>query len=81
MTESPVESRCSVCGLAAPPMLLQHCFNCGEDFHLNPYSNRDGIDCGEAMMMEDNGAEFGVDYFCEPCVLKMLEKAGFPRVR
>ncbi len=56
---------CGICGLEADPVLLQMCFRCDSLYHLNPYSNREGIDCGDAVI----GPELGVYYYCTPCLV------------
>ena len=67
------DTRCAVCGLEDDPVLLARCFRCGETFHLNPYSNRPGRDCGDAILGE---VEMGVHYYCNPCLEAMNVEAG-----
>ncbi len=67
MTEPDLASRCGICGLDAAPVLLQQCFRCSTRFHLNP-TNRAGIDCGDAVLGSVPGMEFGVEYYCTPCI-------------
>ncbi len=68
MPESPDRDHCDVCGQAAPPRLLEHCFRCGGSFHFDPY-RRDATDCGVAELGEDNNhSDFLVDYLCNTCV-------------
>lgn len=55
---------CEICDETAETELLQECFECGRTFHLNPYNNRPGKDCGDALI----GASFGVHYYCTPCL-------------
>jgi len=55
---------CGICGVGAEPVLLQMCFRCDTQYHLNPYSNREGVDCGDAII----GPELGVYYYCAPCL-------------
>ncbi|MFA7248434.1 MAG: hypothetical protein WC273_02265 [Dehalococcoidia bacterium] len=58
------DGRCDVCGVEAEPVLLHACFRCDAKYHLNPYSNVDGIDCGDAVL----GPEEGLFYYCAPCL-------------
>ncbi|HET6549977.1 MAG TPA: hypothetical protein VFG79_16050 [Solirubrobacter sp.] len=59
------ETTCAVCGgHEADPALLSRCFECGATFHLNPYSDRPGIDCGDAVI----GPSMGVYFLCRPCL-------------
>ncbi|MQA00894.1 MAG: hypothetical protein GEU80_16500 [Dehalococcoidia bacterium] len=44
--------------------LLSPCYGCGSMFHLNPYSNREGIDCGDAIL----GETLGVHFYCQRCL-------------
>lgn len=62
--------RCGICGLEAPPVLLQVCQRCDVRFHLNPSAARAGIDCGDALL----GPDPGVDYFCHPCLQAIHEE-------
>ncbi len=61
---------CGICGLDAEPVLLQMCFRCDVQYHLNPYSNREGIDCGDAII----GPELGVYYYCSPCLVAINDE-------
>lgn len=61
---------CGICGLDAEPVLLQMCFRCDTQYHLNPYSNREGIDCGDAII----GPELGVYYYCAPCLVAINDE-------
>lgn len=63
-------NRCGICELEADPILLQMCFRCDTNFHLNPYNTTDGIDCGDAVV----GEEMGVYYYCGPCLVAMNEE-------
>jgi hypothetical protein len=64
MSESGA-GRCAVCGETVDDRaLLANCFDCAEDYHLNPYSNRPGIDCGDAMI----GETLGVHFYCNRCL-------------
>ncbi len=57
--------RCSVCeAVESDPALLSDCFSCGERFHLNPYSNREEKDCGDAWI----GLSLGVEFHCGRCI-------------
>ena len=59
---------CAVCGDdEASAELLAECFECGASYHLNPYNNRPGRDCGDAII----GETLGVHYYCEPCLVAM----------
>jgi hypothetical protein len=61
---------CGICGVGAEPVLLQMCFRCDVQYHLNPYSNREGIDCGDAII----GPELGVYYYCSPCLVAINDE-------
>lgn len=63
---------CGICGLEAEPLLLQVCFRCDVSYHLNPYSNREGIDCGDAII----GPELGVYYYCAPCLVAINDEVN-----
>ena len=58
------EDRCAICGEQAEAALLQECFHCGRTFHLNPYNNQPGQDCGDALI----GESLGVHYLCDICI-------------
>lgn len=63
---SPTE--CSVCHQPEPDArLLQICLECGEPFHLNPRTDLDVRDCGDAWI----GESLGVEYYCQPCIDRM----------
>ncbi len=64
------DDACGICGVAAEPVLLQMCFRCDTLYHLNPYSNVEGIDCGDAVI----GAELGLYYYCSPCIVAINEE-------
>lgn len=64
------DDQCGICGLAAEPVLLQMCFRCDTLYHLNPYSNVAGIDCGDAII----GTELGLYYYCSPCIVAINEE-------
>ena len=66
------DDNCGICGLEAAPVLLQLCFRCDVSYHLNPYSNRDGIDCGDAII----GPELGVYYYCSPCLVAINDEVN-----
>lgn len=58
-------TRCAICDALEPDAtLLSDCFDCGAWFHLNPYSNRPGVDCGDAML----GDTLGVHFYCQRCI-------------
>ena len=63
---------CGICGVGAEPVLLQMCFRCDVQYHLNPYSNREGIDCGDAII----GPELGVYYYCAPCLVAINDEVN-----
>ncbi len=64
-------NRCEICGREEPDArLLEACSECGVTFHLNPRSDVEGIDCGDAVI----GPELGVYFFCQRCI----ERAGGP---
>lgn len=57
--------RCSVCdAVESDPALLSDCYSCGQRFHLNPYSNREERDCGDAWI----GETLGVEFHCGRCI-------------
>lgn len=61
---------CGICELEAEAVLLQMCFRCDVTYHLNPYSNVEGIDCGDAII----GPELGVYYYCAPCLVAINDE-------
>lgn len=67
-----LDPNCGICGLVAEPTLLQACFRCDVTFHLNPYANVEGIDCGDAVI----GLELGVYFYCTPCLGAMNDEAN-----
>ncbi len=70
MSEQSAEGkryRCEVCGREEETRLLQSCFECGADFHLNPRNDVDGIDCGDAWI----GESLGVHFYCQRCIDRM----------
>jgi hypothetical protein len=63
-----IPTACTVCGQAeADPRLLQFCFECGNAFHLNPRTDVEGRDCGDAWI----GESLGVEYYCQTCIDRM----------
>ncbi|MCC6236937.1 MAG: hypothetical protein IT299_05105 [Dehalococcoidia bacterium] len=65
MTMTGDPATCSVCGqLEVDPRNVQQCFNCGNDFHLNPRNDVPGIDCGDAWI----GESLGLEYYCQVCI-------------
>ncbi len=59
------DERCSVCeAIETDAALLSDCYSCGERFHLNPYSNREELDCGDAWI----GPSLGVEFHCGRCI-------------
>jgi hypothetical protein len=72
MTTSESLTGCSVCGRAEPDArLLQDCFECGNPFHLNPRTDIDGQDCGDAWI----GETLGVEYYCQTCIDRLQAHA------
>ena len=72
MTEETASAdRCEICGEPDAPEYLQECFQCGRTFHLNPYNNQPGRDCGDALI----GESLGVHYLCELCLQAMNDEA------
>lgn len=65
-TEPPAPGvRCAICdGVEADARLIATCYDCGQPFHLNPYSDREGIDCGDAVL----GENLGLYLLCNPCL-------------
>jgi predicted nucleic acid-binding Zn-ribbon protein len=63
--------RCEICGEDGAAELLQDCFHCGRRYHLNPYNNQPGKDCGDAVI----GASLGVHYLCDVCLEELSEEA------
>ena len=59
--------RCAVCGREEETPLLQRCFECGADFHLNPRNDVDGIDCGDVWI----GDMLGGRFYCQRCIDRM----------
>lgn len=65
MTADAPGTRCAVCLAMEPDAArISVCYDCGEPFHLNPYSNREGIDCGDAVLGENQGLYL----FCRRCL-------------
>ncbi len=57
--------RCEICAREeTDARLLEMCSECGVNFHLNPRSDVEGIDCGDAVI----GPELGVYFFCQRCI-------------
>jgi predicted nucleic acid-binding Zn-ribbon protein len=70
VTEQTLD-RCVICGETEPDRrLLSQCFGCGQRYHLNPYSNQPGKDCGDAVL----GEEFGLFYYCETCLVDVNDE-------
>lgn len=79
MPDTPEALTCAVCSEAAESAVwLSECFDCGRPFHLNPYNNQPGKDCGDAMF----GAEsVGIETRCGDCLSakqRLLEAAVGP---
>lgn len=70
MTNAPTNdqapgARCAICdAVELDAVLISTCYDCGDPFHLNPYSNRPGIDCGDAVL----GENLGLYFFCQRCL-------------
>lgn len=67
MSETTPEQvqRCAVCGEDEPDAaLLELCFSCNEQFHLNPRNDVEGIDHGDAWI----GPTLGVYFYCQSCI-------------
>lgn len=66
---------CAICGeQELDRRLLHECFNCYRLYHLNPYANQPGKDCGDAVI----GEEFGLYYYCEQCLQEMAAMPNAP---
>ena len=62
---APADLTCAVCGeTAEAATLLAECFECDRWFHLNPYSNQPGKDCGDAVI----GPTDGIETTCNECI-------------
>ena len=61
-------SSCIVCAEESEQGVMAVCFRCGEWYHLNPYQNRPGKDCGIAAISDE---ESGIDYYCNNCIEEM----------
>lgn len=62
---APTDLTCAVCNEPAEDAAqLAECFECSRWYHLNPYSNQPGKDCGDAMI----GATDGVETICNDCI-------------
>ncbi len=67
-------ARCAICDVVeADVRLISTCLDCGRPFHLNPYSNREGTDCGDAVL----GENLGLYFFCNLC-LDERNRAAMP---
>jgi len=72
MTADAPVTRCAICGLDEPDArLLARCFDCGSWFHLNPRSDVEGIDCGDAWI----GESLGITTYCSTCIDRRQEEA------
>jgi len=73
MTTPPSDAlTCAVCGEAAESAIwLSECFRCVRPFHLNPYNNQPGKDCGDAVL----GGDAGVETYCNDCTEAELRAA------
>ena len=67
MNTSRTDLTCHICGeTESDPQLLIDCTGCGSFFHLNPFQNREGKDCGNVMAGEfDNPV---LQFFCNRCL-------------
>lgn len=62
---APTDLTCAVCNEPAEEVAyLSECLACSRWFHLNPYSNRPGKDCGDAMI----GQTDGIETTCNDCI-------------
>ena len=61
------ELTCAICGeTEEDPQLLMDCNSCGSFFHLNPFQNREGKDCGNVLPGDlDNPV---LQFFCNRCL-------------
>ncbi|MSQ35732.1 MAG: hypothetical protein EXR63_01110 [Dehalococcoidia bacterium] len=65
---------CTVCNEPEPPpALLSECFGCAQPYHLNPYANRPGKDCGDAWIGDD---ALTLQFFCQRCIDRARQQAG-----
>ncbi|MEX1022145.1 MAG: hypothetical protein WD058_03255 [Dehalococcoidia bacterium] len=66
MTYPVSDLTCAVCEETAESAeWLSECLECRRPFHLNPYNNRPGRDCGDALL---GGESSGVETFCSDCL-------------
>lgn len=57
--------RCEICGVVETNGdLISQCFGCQRNFHLNPRSDTEGIDCGDALI----GPALGIEFYCQDCI-------------
>lgn len=62
---APDTLTCAVCDADAESVHhLSECFECARWFHLNPYSNQPGQDCGDASI----GPTDGIETYCNDCI-------------
>jgi len=62
---APTDLTCAVCEEPAQEVAhLAECLECSRWFHLNPYSNRPGKDCGDAVI----GMGDGIETNCNDCI-------------
>ena len=72
MTADAPVTRCAICGLDEPDeRLLARCFDCGSWFHLNPRSDVEGLDCGDAWI----GESLGITTYCSTCIDRRQQEA------
>lgn len=72
MTADAPVTRCAICGLDEPDArLLSRCFDCGSWFHLNPRSDVEGLDCGDAWI----GESLGITTYCSTCIDRRQQEA------
>ena len=67
MTMSRI-AMCIVCAEESDEAVMAVCFRCGDWYHLNPFQNRPGKDCGIAAIGDE---ETGIDYYCQLCLEEM----------
>lgn len=67
------DHRCEICGVVETNGdLISQCFGCQRDFHLNPRSDIEGIDCGDALI----GPALGIEFYCQDCIAVVEGRAA-----
>ncbi len=65
--------RCEICGVVETNGdLISQCFGCQRNFHLNPRSDTEGIDCGDALI----GPALGIEFYCQDCIAMVEGRAA-----